>query len=107
MLRAIKTATRLLEQGSVSSSEGKGMLPRYLIVLSGRDLEADEGDGADVWLEDNDEIPDTWEAVSGLFGKVSQTMKSFDRSLFIITDGIGSSSNHAGFTDITWLYAKS
>lgn len=71
-MRAIKTARNLLE-GAVGGAgvEGKGQLPRYVVVISSTDLEGE--DGEDIFLEDADPNPKGWEAFAKEFTTVSSS----------------------------------
>ena len=70
MLRAITTAKKILESpiGGVGS-EKRGQLPRYVVVISGTDLESRDGD--DIWLED-EEAAESWQSVATTFTRVRQ-----------------------------------
>ncbi|KAM0756609.1 hypothetical protein T439DRAFT_321312 [Meredithblackwellia eburnea MCA 4105] len=67
LLRSINTARRLLE-GTIGGvgSEKRTQLPRYIVVISGSDLEIRPGD--DVWLED-EEASEPWQQVAATFTK--------------------------------------
>lgn len=69
-LRAIKTGRRLLE-GAVGGAgmDVKGVLPRYVIVISATDLENDESN--DIWLEEENPDDAGWEATAKEFTTVS------------------------------------
>ncbi|GAA5832284.1 hypothetical protein JCM11251_004307 [Rhodosporidiobolus azoricus] len=66
LLRAIKLARRRLLEGQLAGAggEGKGQLPKYVVVISGTDVENMGGD--EVWLEDDDQ-KETWESVAKNF----------------------------------------
>lgn len=87
-MRAIKTARRLLE-GPVggAGSEGRGQLPRYVVVVSATDLEDDDG-GDEVWLE----------------GTVEEDMESMSSMAKTFATVSGSSSSQKQRTDHGKLY---
>ncbi|GAA6036912.1 hypothetical protein JCM8097_006350 [Rhodosporidiobolus ruineniae] len=70
LLRAIKLARRRLLEGAMAGAggEGRGQLPKYVVVISSTDVENVGGD--EVWLEDDDQA-ETWESVSKNFTKAA------------------------------------
>ncbi|GAA5894404.1 hypothetical protein JCM5296_005158 [Sporobolomyces johnsonii] len=66
MLRAIKLARRRLVEGSLAGAggEGRAQLPKYVVVISGTDVENAPGD--EFWPE-GDEGEDKWESVAKTF----------------------------------------
>lgn len=69
-MRAIRIARRRLIEGQLAGAggEGRGQLPKYVVVISGTDLENVGGD--DVWLEDDDQN-EPWESFAKSFSRVS------------------------------------
>ncbi|KAL8293498.1 hypothetical protein RQP46_000199 [Phenoliferia psychrophenolica] len=64
MLRAIVSAKKLLEGGP--GSEKRAQTPRYVVVISGTDLES--SDAEEIWLEDEEPV-ESWESFAGNFTK--------------------------------------
>ncbi|GAA5857198.1 hypothetical protein JCM8547_009365 [Rhodosporidiobolus lusitaniae] len=66
LLRAIKLARRRLLEGGLAGAggEGRGQLPKYVVVVSATDVQNLGGD--EVWLEDDDHA-ETWESVAKNF----------------------------------------
>ncbi|GAA5967717.1 hypothetical protein JCM21900_004044 [Sporobolomyces salmonicolor] len=66
MLRAIKLARQRLVDGALAGAggEGRAQLPKYVVVISGTDVENAPGD--EFWPED-DEGEDKWETVAKTF----------------------------------------
>ncbi|CEQ38905.1 SPOSA6832_00397, partial [Sporobolomyces salmonicolor] len=66
MLRAIKLARQRLVDGALAGAggEGRAQLPKYVVVISGTDVENAPGD--EFWPED-DEGEDKWESVAKTF----------------------------------------
>ncbi|BGP12811.1 hypothetical protein JCM10213v2_000728 [Rhodosporidiobolus nylandii] len=66
LLRAIKLARKRLLEGTLAGAggEGKGQLPKYVVVVSATDVENFAGDEA--WMED-DEQAETWESMAKSF----------------------------------------
>lgn len=69
LLRAIRIARRRLVEGQLAGAggEGRGQLPKYVVVISGTDIENVGGD--DVWLEDDDQN-EPWESFAKGFSRV-------------------------------------
>lgn len=70
LLRAIRIARRRLVEGALAGAggEGRGQLPKYVVVISGTDIENVGGD--DVWFEDEDQN-EPWESFAKSFSRVS------------------------------------
>ncbi|BGP36789.1 hypothetical protein JCM10449v2_000691 [Rhodotorula kratochvilovae] len=70
LLRAIRLARKRLVEGSLAGAggEGRGQLPKYVVVISATDVENLGGD--EVWLEDDDQ-GEPWESFAKSFTKSS------------------------------------
>ncbi|GAA5864519.1 hypothetical protein JCM3774_005153 [Rhodotorula dairenensis] len=68
LLRAIRIARRRLVEGALAGAggEGRGQLPKYVVVISGTDIENVGGD--DVWFEDEDQN-EPWESFAKSFSR--------------------------------------
>ncbi|GAA5980077.1 hypothetical protein JCM10908_001525 [Rhodotorula pacifica] len=68
LLRAIRIARRRLIEGALAGAggEGRGQLPKYVVVISGTDIENVGGD--DVWFEDDDQN-EPWESFAKSFAR--------------------------------------
>ncbi|GAA6047275.1 hypothetical protein JCM3770_001862 [Rhodotorula araucariae] len=68
LLRAIRLARKRLVEGSLAGAggEGRGQLPKYVVVISATDVENLGGD--EVWLEDDDQ-GEPWESFAKSFTK--------------------------------------
>ncbi|GAA5984068.1 hypothetical protein JCM11641_005588 [Rhodosporidiobolus odoratus] len=68
LLRAIKLARKRLLEGSLAGAggEGRGQLPKYVVVISATDVENIGGN--EIWLEDYDQ-GETWQSVAKNFTK--------------------------------------
>lgn len=77
LLRAIRIARRRLIEGALAGAggEGRGQLPKYVVVISGTDIE-NVGGGDDVWFEDDDQN-EPWESFAKSFSRVSCRQASF------------------------------
>jgi hypothetical protein len=71
MLKAIKLARRRLVQGALAGAggEGRGQLPKYVVVVSGTDVENPGRDEVS-WGEDPGEEEEDWETLASNFTKV-------------------------------------
>lgn len=117
MLRAIRAGSQLLERVSALPKEAaaggpaqtKGMMPKYLVVISRQDLEPDTGEEAEIWLEDNDDGDvEGWKGVAGIFGK--KVGLSIIRGQSVCCADIGHqtgySPDNALLPHLTWQHAK-
>ncbi|GAA5949601.1 hypothetical protein JCM3765_002720 [Sporobolomyces pararoseus] len=70
MLKAIKLARRRLVQGALAGAggEGRGQLPKYVVVVSGTDVENPGRDEVS-WGEDPGEEEEDWETLASNFTK--------------------------------------
>ncbi|GAA5908246.1 uncharacterized protein JCM6883_004322 [Sporobolomyces salmoneus] len=70
MLKAIKLARRRLVQGALAGAggEGRGQLPKYVVVVSGTDVENPGRDEVS-WGEDPGENEEDWETFASNFTK--------------------------------------
>ncbi|GAA6001763.1 hypothetical protein JCM10207_002305 [Rhodosporidiobolus poonsookiae] len=66
LLRAIKLARRRLLEGAMAGAggEGRGQLPKYVVIMTGTDVENMGGD--EIWLEDDDQ-GESWESLAKNF----------------------------------------
>ncbi|GAA5915912.1 hypothetical protein JCM8208_003660, partial [Rhodotorula glutinis] len=68
LLRAIRLARSRIVEGSLAGAggEGRGQLPKYVVVISATDVDNMGGD--EVWLEDDDQ-GESWESFAKSFTK--------------------------------------
>lgn len=71
MLKAIKLARRRLVQGALAGAggEGRGQLPKYVVVVSATDVENPGRDDI-AWGDDPTDVEEDWETFASNFTKV-------------------------------------